>query len=82
MPIERANANIRVRASKDSFLVINRSQFTLMLVWGCTVHKVQGLALEKVVISFDLVKQRSFNYEQMYVVLSRVTSLDNLYLIG
>ena len=53
-----------------------------MLVWGCTVHKVQGLALEKVVISFDLVKQRSFNYEQMYVVLSRVTSLDNLYLIG
>ena len=71
-----------VRASKDSFLVINRSQFTLMLVWGCTVHKVQGLALEKVVISFDLVKLRSFNYEQMYVVLSRVTSLDNLYLIG
>ena len=53
-----------------------------MLFWGYTVHKKQGLALEKVDISFDLVKQRSFNYRQMYVVLSRVASLDNLYLIG
>ena len=53
-----------------------------MLARGCSVHKVQGLTLEKVVISFDLVKQRSFNYRQMYVALSRVTSLDSLYLIG
>ena len=33
-------------------------------------------------ISFDLVKQHSFNCGQMYVAFSRVTSLDNLYLIG
>ena len=46
------------------------------------MHKVQGLTVEKVVISFDLVKQQSFNYGQMYVALSRVASLDNLYLIG
>ena len=45
------------------------------------MHKVQELTVEKLVISFDLVKQRSFNYGQMYVALSRVTSLDNLYLI-
>ena len=57
VPSERAEANIRVRANKDSSLVTNRSQFPLMLAWGCTVHKVQGLTLEKVVISFDLVKQ-------------------------
>ena len=82
MPIERAEANIRVRASKVSSPVINRSQFPLMLAWGCTVHKVQGLILEKVVISLDLVKQWSFNYGEIYAALSRVTSLEILYLIG
>ena len=80
--IERAEANIRIRASKDSSPVINSSQFPLMLAWGCTVHKVQGLTLEIVVISFEVVEQQSFNYRQMYVALSRVTPLDNLYLIG
>ena len=53
-----------------------------MLSWACTVHKVQGLSLDKAVISFDLLKQRSFNYGQMYVALSRVTSLNGLYLSG
>ena len=82
VPAERAGANIRVRTSKHSSPVINRSQLSLMLAWGCTVHKVQGLTVEEVVISFDLVKQQSFNYGQMYVALSRVASIDNLYLIG
>ena len=87
VPIERAEANIEVIPrlkilGKDSSKVINRSQFPLMLAWGCKLHKEQGLTLEKVVISFDLVKQQSFNYGQMYVALSRVTSLDNFYLIG
>ena len=53
-----------------------------MLAWGCTVHKGQGLTLEEVVIGFDLVKQKNFNYGQMYVALSRVNSLNGLFLIG
>ena len=53
-----------------------------MLAWGCTIHKVQRLTLEEAVISFDLVKQKNFSYGQMYVALSRVTSLNGLYLIG
>ena len=52
-----------------------------MLAWACTVHQVQGLSLIKVV-SFDLLKQKQFNCGQMYVALSRVTSLDGLFLIG
>ena len=62
--------------------VIKRTQFPLMLAWACTVHKVQGLTLSEVVVSFNLFKQRRFNPGQLYVALSRVTSLNGLYLIG
>ena len=34
------------------------------------------------VVSFDLKKQRTFNYGQIYVALSRVTSLKCLFLTG
>ena len=47
VPIEKAEANIRVRASKDSSPVIKRSQFSLMLVWRCTVHKVRDTPWKK-----------------------------------
>ena len=53
-----------------------------MLSWACTVHKVQGLGLNQIVVSFDLLRQQSFNHGQMYVTLSCVTSLHGLYLTG
>ena len=53
-----------------------------MLSWACTVHKVQGLSLTSVVVSFDLEKRKSFNEVQAYVALSRGTSIDNIFLIG
>ena len=53
-----------------------------MLSWPCTVHKVHGLSLTSAVVSFDLEKQKSFNEGQMYVALSRITSIDNIFLIG
>ena len=71
-----------IRAHKDSSPVIKRTQFPLMLAWACTIHKVQGLSLDKAVSSFNLLKQRSFNNGQMYVALSRVTSLNGLFLTG
>ena len=70
IPVEKAEASTRLRANKESSPVIKRTQFPLMLSWACTVHKVQGLSLDKAVI----------NYGQMYVALSRVTSLNGLYL--
>ena len=82
VPIERAEAAIKIRGNKECSSVIERIQFPLMLAWACTVHKVQGLSLIKVVVSFDLLKQKQFNCGQMYVALSRVTSLDGLFLIG
>ena len=53
-----------------------------MLTWRCKVYKAQGITMEKVVTSSDLVKQWSFNYEHMYVASSRIIPFDNLYLIG
>ena len=34
------------------------------------------------VVSFDLENQKSFNESQMNVALSKVTKIDNLFLIG
>ena len=43
---------------------------------------MQGLTLENIVFSFDLLKQKSFNYGQLYVALSRATSLSGLHILG
>ena len=49
---------------------------------ACTVHKVQGLSLTEGVAIFVLESQKSFNQGQIYVALSRITSINELYLIG
>ena len=53
-----------------------------MLAFACTVHKVQDLTLHNVVVSFYLNRQRKFNCGQLYVALSRVKSLEYLYIDG
>ena len=82
VPIQRITAEIKTHSKKEAAPVIKRTQFPIVLSWACTVHKVQGLSLNKIVISFDLHKQKSFNPGQIYVALSRVTSLEGLFLIG
>ena len=72
----------KVRPGKPSSPEIHRIQFPVALSWACTVHKVQGLTLENVVVSLELHKQRSFNYGQIYVALSCATSLQGLHILG
>ena len=82
VPIEKATINIKIKSSKSSSPVIKRTQFPLMLAWACSVHKVQGLSLSKIVVSFQLMRQRNFNFGQIYVALSRVTSFEGLFILG
>ena len=71
VPIEPVLSKIKVRPGKPSSPEVQRIQFSITLAWACTVHKVQGLTLQNVVVSFNLQKQRFFIYGQVYVALSR-----------
>lgn len=82
VPIGPILAKIKIRLGKPSSPEIQRVQFPITLAFAVTVHKVQGLSLDKVVISFELFKQKTFNYGQVYVALSRARSLRGLYILG
>ena len=54
VPIEPILARFKIRPGKPSSPEIQRMQFPITLAWACTVHKVQGLTLDKIVTSLDL----------------------------
>ena len=76
--IDKTEPKIKVKLNKDTSPAIQRTQFSLVVLWGYTSHKVQGLSSDNAVVSFDLFKQKSFNYGDMYVGLSRVRSVSEL----
>ena len=80
VPVQPLLTKIKLHSGKASSPEVLRIQFPISLAWACTVHKVQGLTLQNVVISFNLNRQRSFNYGQVYVALSRATSLSGLHI--
>ena len=82
VPIERVLTKIKISQRSCTSPVIERTQFPLTLSWASTIHNVQVLTVDKLVVSFQLNRQKSFGYGQIYVALSRVTSLSGLYIIG
>ena len=57
--------------------IIQRSQIPLKLAWGVTIHKIQGASLDMVEIDIG---SNIFEFGQSYVGLSRVRTLDGLYI--
>jgi ATP-dependent exoDNAse (exonuclease V) alpha subunit len=84
-PVVRLNSGEEIVVESDSWTIDNEhevlakiNQVPLRLAWAITVHKSQGMTLEAAEIDLS----RSFGYGMGYVALSRLTSLEGLYLSG
>jgi hypothetical protein len=74
-PIKPVTAQFAVGRSKAARIV--RKQFPLRLAAAKTVHKSQGSTVSEIVVNLDT--RRAFPHIH-YVALSRVTSIDGLYI--
>ena len=77
------NQSVKIERQSSTFEVLRsiyytRKQFPLILAFAITIHKSQGLSLKTAIVD---VGQQCFGTGMSYVALSRVTSLDGLYLV-
>ncbi|KAL7291611.1 hypothetical protein TKK_0014650 [Trichogramma kaykai] len=68
--------------TNKSGLQISRTQFPLTPAEAITIHKSQGETYDKVCLDLRKLNKKYVTHSMMYVALSRVRKLEDIYLLG